>query len=61
MNIFLVLERTIWVSIISYREIRFDIRVLWITSTFPERIMLANQGTAVIVFFFMNEEETPTL
>jgi hypothetical protein len=37
----------IWVSIISYGEIRFDIRVLWITSTFPERIMLANQGTTV--------------
>jgi hypothetical protein len=44
---FLVLERIIWVSIISYGEIRFDIKVLWITSTFPERIMLANQGTTV--------------
>jgi hypothetical protein len=32
-------------------EIRFDIRVLWITSTFPERIMLANQGTTVLDFF----------
>jgi hypothetical protein len=41
--IFLVLERIIWVSIISYGEI-------WITSTFPERIMLANQGTTVISF-----------
>jgi hypothetical protein len=44
---FLVLERIIWVSIISYGEIRFDIRVLWITSTFPEQIMLVNQGTTV--------------
>jgi hypothetical protein len=44
---FLVLERIIWVSIISYGEIRFHKRVLWITSTFPERIMLANQGTTV--------------
>jgi hypothetical protein len=47
MNIFLVLERIIRVSIISYGKIRFDIRVLWITSTFPERITLANQGTTV--------------
>jgi hypothetical protein len=37
---FLVLERIIWVSIISYGEILFDTQVLWITSTFPERIML---------------------
>jgi hypothetical protein len=44
---FLVLERIVWVSIISYWEIRFAIRVLWITRTFPERIMLANQGTIV--------------
>jgi hypothetical protein len=44
-----VLERIIWVSIIYYGEIRFDIRVLWITSTFPERIMLANQSTTVLV------------
>jgi hypothetical protein len=42
MNIFLISERIIRVSIISYGEIRLDIRVLWITSTFPERIMLAN-------------------
>ena len=28
-------------------EIRFDIRVLWITSMFPERIMLTNQGFTV--------------
>jgi hypothetical protein len=45
---FLVLERITWVSLISYGEIRFDIRVLWIMSTFSERIMLANQGTTVI-------------
>jgi hypothetical protein len=32
---------------ISYGEIRFDIRVLWITSKFPERIMLAIQGLTV--------------
>jgi hypothetical protein len=44
---FLVLERIVCVSIISYGEIHFDIRVLWITSTFPERIILANQGTTV--------------
>jgi hypothetical protein len=44
---FWVLERIIWVSIISYGEIHFDIRVLWITSTFPEWIMLANHGTTV--------------
>jgi hypothetical protein len=47
--IFLILERITWVSIISYGEIRFDIRVLWITSRFPERIMLANQGTTVLI------------
>jgi hypothetical protein len=47
MNIFLVLERIIWFSIISYGEICFDIQVLWITSTFPERIKLANLGTIV--------------
>jgi hypothetical protein len=49
---FLVLERIIWVSIISYREIRFDIRVLWITSTFPERNMLANQGTTLLLYVY---------
>jgi hypothetical protein len=54
---FLVLERIIWVSIISYGEIRFDIRVLWITSTFPERIMLANQGTAALTFTCLYEEQ----
>jgi hypothetical protein len=37
---------------ISYEEIRFDIRVLWITSTFPEWIMLANQGTTVYVYLY---------
>ena len=26
-------------------EIRFDIRVLWSTRVFPERIVLANQGS----------------
>jgi hypothetical protein len=44
---FRVLERIIWVSIISYGEIHFDIRVLWITSAFPEWITLPNQGTTV--------------
>jgi hypothetical protein len=47
MNIFLVLEWIVWVSIISYGEIRLDIRVLWITNTFLERTMLADQGTTV--------------
>ena len=28
-------------------EIRFDVRVLWITSVFPERAMLTNQGFIV--------------
>ena len=28
-------------------EIRFDVQVLWITSMFPKRIMLANQGFTV--------------
>ena len=28
-------------------EVRFDIRVLWMTSVFPETIMLANQGVSV--------------
>jgi hypothetical protein len=42
------LERIIRVFIIFYGEIRCDVRVLWITSTFPERIMLANQGTTAI-------------
>jgi hypothetical protein len=41
-------ERGMRVSIISYGEIRFDIRVLWITSTFPERIMLSIQGLTII-------------
>jgi hypothetical protein len=50
MNIFLVLERFIWVSIMSYGEIHFDIRVVWITSTFPERIMLAIQDSTVFSF-----------
>ena len=31
-------------------EIRFDIRVLWITSLFPEQIKLASQGLTVFVF-----------
>ena len=29
-------------------DIRFDRQVLWITSVFPERIMLANQGFTVL-------------
>ena len=33
---------------ISYGEIRFDMQVLWTTSTFPKRIMLANQGFTVL-------------
>jgi hypothetical protein len=52
---FLVLERIIWVSIISYGEIRFDIRVPWITSTFPERIMLTNQGTTVPIIRWLKQ------
>jgi hypothetical protein len=53
--LFLSLERIIWVSIISYGEIRFDTRMLWITSSFPERIMLANQGTTVFKKNFKSE------
>ena len=30
-------------------EIHFDIQVLWITSMFPELIMLPNQGFTVFV------------
>ena len=30
-------------------ELRFDIRVLWITSMFLERIMLANQGFTMVL------------
>ena len=29
-------------------EILFDIRALWMTSMFPERIMLRNQGLTVV-------------
>ena len=29
-------------------EIHFDIQVLWITSMFPEQIMLTNQGFTVL-------------
>ena len=42
-------ERIICISIISYGKIHFDIRVFWITSTFLERIMLAIQGSTVII------------
>jgi hypothetical protein len=52
MNIFEFLNKS---SSISYGEICFDIQVLWITSTFPERIMLASQGTTVFTFFHVNE------
>ena len=31
-------------------EIRFDIQVLWIASTFGERIMLTNQGFTVVPY-----------
>jgi hypothetical protein len=37
---------------ISYGDIRFDMRVLWITSTCPEQIMLANRGTTALLFQF---------
>lgn len=45
----MVVEQIIWVSIISYGEIHFDIQVLWITSMFLEWIILAIQGFTVEV------------
>ena len=41
------MEWIIWVSIISYGEIHFDIQVLWIASMFLEWTMFSNQGFAV--------------
>jgi hypothetical protein len=38
MNFFLVLERIVWVSIISYGEIRFDIRVLGLQARFRNEL-----------------------
>lgn len=34
--------------VFSYREVCFDIRILWITSMLPERIMLSDQGFMVL-------------
>ena len=34
----MAVERIIWVSIISYGEIRFDVQVLWITSMFMNEL-----------------------
>ena len=36
-------------------EIRLDMRVLWMASEFPERIMLANQGFTVFGCLRLNE------
>ena len=44
----MAVEQIIWVSIISYGEIRFDIQVFWITSMFLEQIILVIQGFTVI-------------
>ena len=40
-------ERHMITTELKVFEIRFDIRALWMTSVFPERIMLANQGVTV--------------
>ena len=32
-------------------EICFDIRVLWMTSVFPEGVMLANQGFTLFIIY----------
>ena len=39
-------------------EIRFDIRALWTTSVFPERIMLANQGFTAYYCCLRTHEST---
>ena len=40
-------ERHMITTELKVLEIRFDIRALWMTSVFPGRIMLANQGVTV--------------
>lgn len=45
-----VVEQIIWVYIISYGKINFDIQELWITSMLPEQIMLTSQGFTVLAF-----------
>lgn len=44
-----VVERIIWVSIISYREICFNTLMLWSTSMIMEKIMLADQGFIIFI------------
>ena len=46
---------------ISYGEILFDIQVLWIASMFLERIMLANQGFAVFIYWNLVSFSPPLL
>ena len=47
---FRVVELLTCVCVISPGELRLDIPVLWITSVFPERIMLANRGFTTLGF-----------
>ena len=46
---------------ISYGEILFDIQVIWIASMFLERIMLANQSFAVLIYWNLVSFSRPLL